>query len=316
MPDYARTMLMNMLTTTVAGSDLGEVLASMAGQELVVDALVEGLAPVVGMVLQVGMGLGGRAAGTAGLGEVEEELRTDGRDLVQALMQAVMDAASAAEQRRPEGVDGPDGPRRTRVEDGHARAVSTVFGRITVSRKAYRAPGASNVHPLDEVLDLPAGLYSPGLARLCVQEAVRGSFTDARDAIEYATGVRIGTRQIIELVRGAAVDVTAFYDGPDRQVPVADPGDALVITADGKGVPVRSEALRPGTAEHAAKAKASPAGSLAGGGDGKGNRKRMAVMRNSSLRPLCGVRGNAAWGPKPLAAGGARAQVFRIIAPV
>jgi hypothetical protein len=275
MSDYARTMLVNMVTATVAGSDLVEFSHLPGGWESVLDALVGGLSPVVGMVLQLGMGLGGRAAaGTVDLGEVEEQVRTGGRQMLRALMQAVVDAASAAEQRRPGGVQGPEGLRRSRVEDGHARDVATVFGRITVSRLAYRAPGAANVHPLDEVLDLPAGLYSPGLVRLCVQEGVRGSFTGAADAIEYATGVRIGTRQIIELVQGAAVDAGAFYT--DRQLPAAEEGDVLVITADGKGVPVRPEALRPGTAKHAAKTQASAGGP--GLGEGKSNRKRMAEL--------------------------------------
>ena len=181
------------------------------------------------------------------------------------------------------GVAGPDGVRRTRVEDGHARNVATVFGRITMRRLAYRAPHAANVHPLDEVLEVPDGLYSPGLARLCARESVRGSFTDAADAVEYATGVRIGTRQIIELTRVAGRDADAFYADRSRTLPAAVPDDAVVITADGKGVPVRPEALRPGTAKLAAKAKASGTG---GGGvsggegtlHGKANRKRMAEL--------------------------------------
>jgi hypothetical protein len=125
------------------------------------------------------------------------------------------------------------------------------------------------------VLDLPAGLYSPGLARLCAQESVRGSFTDAADAVEYATGVRIGTRQIIELTRAAAADATAFYADPGREVSAAAPDDALVITADGKGVPVRPEALRPGTAKLATKAKTSATDDSSGS---KPHRKRMAEL--------------------------------------
>ena len=282
MEDYARTALMGMLTATVTGPDLAEVLGPVTGRGPVIDALIDGLGPVVVRLLQVGIGLGGRAAaGTVSLGEVEQELRTSGRELIRAAMQAVMDAASAAEERRSGGVDGPDGVRRRRVEDGHARSVATVFGRIRVCRLAYRAPLAANVHPLDEVLDLPAGLYSPGLARLCAQESVRGSFTDAADAVEYATGVRIGTRQIIELTRAAAADATAFYADPGREVSAAAPDDALVITADGKGVPVRPEALRPGTAKLATKAKTSATdGSSSGGsgGGGKPHRKRMAEL--------------------------------------
>ncbi len=276
MEDYARTALMGMLTATVTGPDLAEVLGPVTGRRPVIDALIDGLGPVVVRLLQVGIGLGGRAAaGTVSLGEVEQELRTSGRELIRAAMQAVMDAASAAEERRPGGVDGPDGVRRRRVEDGHARSVATVFGRIRVCRLAYRAPLAANVHPLDEVLDLPAGLYSPGLARLCAQESVRGSFTDAADAVEYATGVRIGTRQIIELTRAAAADATAFYADPGREVSAAAPDDALVITADGKGVPVRPEALRPGTAKLATKAKTSATDDSSGS---KPHRKRMAEL--------------------------------------
>ena len=280
MEEYARTALMGMLTAMVTAPDLAEVLGPVAGQGPVIDALIDGLGPVVVSLLRVGIGLGGRtAAGTVSLGEVEQELRTSGREWIRAAMQAVMDAASAAEERRPGGVDGPDGVRRRRVEDGHARSVATVFGRIRVCRLAYRAPRAANVHPLDEVLDLPAGLYSPGLARLCAQESVRGSFTDAADAVEYATGVRIGTRQIIELTRAAAADATAFYADPGREVSAAAPDDALVITADGKGVPVRPQALRPGTAKLATKTTTSATdGSSSSGGGGKPHRKRMAEL--------------------------------------
>jgi hypothetical protein len=275
--DYARTALMEMLTTTVAGPGLARLLEPLAGRRLVLDSLIEGLKPVVATLLQVTFGLGGRAAaGTVSLGQAEEELRTSGRDLMRATLQAVVDAASAAQERVPGGVDGPEGVRRTRVEDGHARTVATVFGRISASRLAYRAPGVCNVHPLDEVLDLPDGLYSAGLARLSSREAVRGSFTDAGDAVEYVTGVRIGTRQLIELTRAAAADVAGYYTA--RQVPAADPDDALVITADGKGIPVRPEALRAGTAKAAAKAKQTPPGATSGYAGGKGNSKRMAEL--------------------------------------
>jgi hypothetical protein len=277
MEEYARTVLMEMLTTTATRADLAGVLEALAGQRPVLDTLIEGLVPVVSTLLQVALGLGGRAAaGTVSLGQAEGELRTSGRDLMCATLQAVVDAASAAQERVPGGVDGPDGVRRTRVEDDHTRTVATVFGRITVARLAYRAPGASNVHPLDEVLDLPDGLYSAGLARLSAREAVRGSFTEAADAVEYVTGVRIGTRQLIGLTRAAAQDVAGYYTA--RQVPAADPGDALVITADGKGVPVRPDALRPGTAKLAAKAKQTPPGATSGNAGGKGNSKRMAEL--------------------------------------
>jgi hypothetical protein len=272
--DYAHTALLEMLRTAAGGPD---VAGTLAGRRRVLDALIDGLGPVASTLLQVTLGLGGRAgAGTVSLGQAEEELRTSGRDLMRATLQAVVDAACAGQERVPGGVDGPDGVRRTQVEDGHARTVATVFGRITVDRLAYRAPRASNVHPLDEVLDLPEALYPAGLARLSAREAVRGSFGEAADAVGYVTGVRIGTRQLIELTQAAAHDVAGYYAA--RQVPVADPDHALVITADGKGIPVRPEALRPGTAKLAAKAKQTPPGATSGNAGGKGNSKRMAEL--------------------------------------
>lgn len=52
----------------------------------------------------------------------------------------------------------------------------------------------------------------------------------------------------------------------------------MVITADGKGIPVRPEALRPGTAKLAARARQTPPGATSGNAGGKGNSKRMAEL--------------------------------------
>jgi len=110
---YAHTALMDMLTTAATGPDLAGVLGSLSCQRPVMDALIEGMGPVVSMLLQVTLGLGGRAAaGTVSLGSAEDELRISGRDLMRAVLQAVVNAASAAQERVPGGVDGPDGVRR------------------------------------------------------------------------------------------------------------------------------------------------------------------------------------------------------------
>ena len=113
-----------------------------------------------------------------------------------------------------------DGVVRTRVERGHARGLTTVFGPITVERMAYRAPGAVNLHPADADWNTAGGAHSHGLARLAVIEAVRGSFDEAKAAVRRATGVAMGKRQLEQRGRGAAVDVAGFYAArrprPDR----------------------------------------------------------------------------------------------------
>jgi antitoxin (DNA-binding transcriptional repressor) of toxin-antitoxin stability system len=239
MREYARSALVRMLTAVAGGADLDDVLEAVADTPGAAEAVMAALGPAVVALQQVGIRSTGQAGrGGVSLGQAEQDLRQDGREVRRRMLQAVMEAAGAGEQRRSGGVAGPDGKLRTRVEAGHARDVVTVFGRVRVSRLAYRAPGASNVHPLDAALDLPAGLYSPGLGEWCVREAVRGSFDEAGDAIEYATGVRIGTRQLIDLTQAAARDTETFHTDRSRDLPDADPGDAVVITADGKGVAV------------------------------------------------------------------------------
>lgn len=68
-------------------------------------------------------------------------------------------------------------------------------------------------------MNLPVEKHSHGLRRLAALEAARGSFEQAAVAIERATGVRLGKRQVEALAAAAAVDIDAFYTS--RQQPAA-----------------------------------------------------------------------------------------------
>ena len=209
--------------------------------------------------------------------ELEGHLLAAGREVTRQVMQDRLDRLAAAERRCAEQVVDTAGVAHTRAERGHGRGLVTVFGPVRVERMAYRAPDARNLYPADERLNLPAGLHSHTLRRLAALEAVRGSFDDAQAAIERATGQVVGKRQLLELVRSAALDVTAFYAG--RAVHAAGErrpdGDLLVLTFDGKGVVMRPEALRPATAKAAAAAPKLTARLSPGE---KGNRERMAEV--------------------------------------
>ncbi|HEX3308165.1 MAG TPA: ISKra4 family transposase, partial [Streptosporangiaceae bacterium] len=280
--------------------------------------------------------LGGPEASAAGHGELEARLQVHSREQYRLLLQGHLDERARLELRRS-GVTGSDGVLRPRVENGHRRGLTTVFGSVTVTRKAYRAvpgitaadtatdvdgtacPGASdalpgseaeplpepmpkgtatttgamttaattgtaseapvsvppvqNLCPADAVLNLPSGRHSAGLARLAAVEAARGSFADARAAIERASGVRLGKRQVEGLARAAAVDTEAFYAA--RQ-PQPRPDRVLGLQADGKGIVMRPDSLRPGTAARAERASAKLATRLSPGE--KHGRKRMAEI--------------------------------------
>ena len=95
--------------------------------------------------------LAGPAAAVLTACELEELLDERGREVLRQLLQdhfdlrAVREEQQAREDRAP--VTGTDGITRTRLETGHGRALATLFGTVTVTRCAWRKPGAGNCVP-------------------------------------------------------------------------------------------------------------------------------------------------------------------------
>lgn len=218
--------------------------------------------------------LGDPAADALTHAELEERIAAGGREVMRQMLQDHMDLRSIREPRRSEVIGADQVPRR-RIEPGHERALATVFGTVTVTRTAYRALGACNLHPMDATLNLPAERASHGLRRLAAIEAVRGSFDDAKAAIERATGTRIGKRQIEQLTERAAADIEAFYRA---QAPAACTNETLLVcSVDGKGIVMRPEHLREATLK-AAKTKGGNQMRTRLATGEKNGRKRMAML--------------------------------------
>jgi len=204
--------------------------------------------------------------------ELEQQPDTRGRELLRLLFQDHVDLRALREGRLD--VTDADGACRSRVETGHDRGLATIFGEVTVTRRAYREPGRPNLHPADAVLNLPAEKHSYGLRQLAAIESSRGSFDAAVEAIERGTGQHLGKRQIEDLASRAAVDFDAFYR--QRPAPTADLGDVLVLSCDGKGVVMRPGSLRAATAKAAAGSNPKLKTRLSKGE--KRGRKRMAEV--------------------------------------
>jgi hypothetical protein len=202
-------------------------------------------------------------AGGLGLAALEEELAVRGREIQRRLLQDHLFARAAAEPRLAR-VTGPDGIVRTRAERGHAVSVSSVFGPVRASRIAYRALRAPNLHPVDELLGLPAGRHSQGLAKMAAIAAAGGSLAAACAQVRARTGCALGTRQCQELARAAAADFDGFY-ASRRPPPGAAPGDVLVLECDGKGIAVRPGQLRARSERLARKAVPKQDGRLSRG---------------------------------------------------
>ncbi len=210
-------------------------------------------------------------------GELESRLQTEGRALVRCLFQDHLDLRAGRERRAGRVADAA-GVERRAVERDHQRPLASMFGQVTVSRLAYRARGEENLHVADGVLNLPAERASHGVRRLAAIESAAGSFEHATGQVRERTGLLLGKRQVEELAVRAAVDFDAFYA---ERVSAADEQehgehDVLVLSADGKGIVMRSEALREATAKAAQRASPKLRTRLSKGE--KANRKRIAEV--------------------------------------
>jgi hypothetical protein len=221
-------------------------------------------------------------------GELEERLDREGRELLRRLLDDHL-ALRAVREQRHEQVIGEEGVTRGRVEAGHVRALETVFGTVSVERLAYRAPGVGNLHPADAALNLPVERHSHGLRKLTALESPRGSFADAVEAIERQTGQLLGKRQVEELASLAAMDFEDFYEA--RRPSRAKRGDLLVLSADGKGIVMRPDALRTrtparprGPQPQASAVRRGSAEPQADGGDRRGLRRDPAAEELRRVR--------------------------------
>lgn len=178
--------------------------------------------------------------------ELERVLEEDGWELLRRLYQGHLDARGIGEATAP--VVGADGQQRTHVRISD-RNLETVFGRVRLARAGYGGRGVVSLFPRDAELNVPSETYSHGVRRRVAEEAARGSFDEAVEALARTTGADVLKRQVEQLAARAAKDFDAFYAAREMTAPAeADKtGPILVLTTDGKGVVMRPDDLREAT---------------------------------------------------------------------
>lgn len=208
--------------------------------------------------------------------EIEAYLETDGRELLRLLLQEHLDNQGSG--RIAEAVHGSDGVVRSHKRDYMETSYKSVFGAVRVARTGYSQRGVSSLFPRDAQLNLPAQGYSHRLQKRVAAKAAQISFESVANDIETETGVRMGKRQLEQIVYAAAQDFDAFYAQPcpeevQRQA-AAKP--IQVLTFDGKGVVMHKEALREETRKRAeARGPQAPRGLHR---QDQSHRKRMATV--------------------------------------
>jgi hypothetical protein len=207
--------------------------------------------------------------------QAEDLIEVQGREVLRQLLQGWLESRGPGDV-GPALVD-QDGVRRT-PRRLHSRALESLFGTVQVERLGYGAPGQKSLHPLDAALNLPEERYSHALRKKVAVEVARSSFEEVVEAIVEHTGARVPKRQAEELCQRAAQDFEAFYTQcrAQPQAPPPAAGSIVVLTTDGKGVPMRKEALRAQTRK-AAEGRAHKLRTRLSKGE-KRHRKRMATV--------------------------------------
>ncbi|MBA3458720.1 MAG: ISKra4 family transposase [Deltaproteobacteria bacterium] len=207
----------------------------------------------------------------APLHEIEQMMRTAGRELMREMMQAHFDRRSA--QEREVEVQDVDGIERLRVREGR-RTVMTEFGEVHLDRKLYQAEGADALAPLDAAMELPDEKYSLEVRRIVAEEAARASFDEVVELVSKRSGAEVPKRQAEELAVRAARDFDNYYRSRLREPENSE--QLLVLSFDAKGIATLHRDLREATRKKAESTPRRLETRLTKGE--KPNRKRMAEV--------------------------------------
>jgi hypothetical protein len=148
--------------------------------------------------------------------------------------------AAAGDGDAGETVTTADGHVHRRLPAPHPRPYRSIFGELPIQRFVYGSrEGQAITHvPLDATLGMPAGEFSYVLEdwcqRLCVQDAFHESVRSLHDLL----GLRPSVRSL-EQMNQTLGDVAADFAWHQPPPPPEEEGAVLVVTADGKGVPMR-----------------------------------------------------------------------------
>lgn len=206
-------------------------------------------------------------------GNIETVIQEKGQEIIRQLAQGYLNQR-ASEEVKQDFVTGEDGIERTQRRVDCTRKIESRFGEVVATRIGYRSKYHGSIFPLDAELNLPINKYSHGLQEELAHLVAVDSFDETLESLERQGGGILPKRQLQEVSANIVQDFSEFYKQPLEES--QKKGNILVITADGKGVSMHNQDLRPATKKQAEldqnkeKARLQP-------GEKKG-RKRMATV--------------------------------------
>ena len=116
----------------------------------------------------------------------------------------------------------------------------TVFGKVNIPRIYYRAKGKKGICPLDDRLNLPERMYSYYLQEIIVRHSVGEPYDKMSEKLENLLGISISSRSTMDILQDVSANADNFRNGEPAPSAVSEK-EILVVTLDGKGVPMRKE---------------------------------------------------------------------------
>jgi hypothetical protein len=164
----------------------------------------------------------------------------------------------------------PEGDTARRLPERHDRRYMSIFGELTIPRVVYGTREGQKIEwvPLDERLGLPEGDFSYVLEDWGQRLCLKGSFAEAGQSLQMLLGLRLGARALEQMNRVVASYAPSFQDALETP-PACEEGPLMVVTADGKGVPMRRPEAEEGN---------GPKPHHRRGPGEKANKKRMACV--------------------------------------
>ena len=166
-----------------------------------------------------------------------EQLLALGREMLTLFFQ------SAGDGNQGEEMTLPDGRTVRRLEQLHTRPYQSIFGSFELSRVVYGTREGQKIKlvPLDQRLQLPEGKFSYVLQNWDQRLTVETPYAEVSATLQRILGFKQSVDSLERMNRRMAEPVVDYWDWLATP-PASEEGEVLVLSADGKGVPIRRRA--------------------------------------------------------------------------
>jgi len=137
-----------------------------------------------------------------------------------------------------------DGVLLPREQKLRGRDYFSLFGKFAVPRTCYRTPGEPGIFPLDTQVNLPERCYSYFLQEWMTVFAVEHPFQESAGCFAQLFDLEVAESVVMAVAKEAPQDYEDFYAQRPLSPEEAE-GELLVVSFDGKGVPMlKAEAAK------------------------------------------------------------------------